>query len=459
MSDIGFSSDSIAKQNIASLKEVAADKAEQRVALVETMHESLAYLAERGRLTPESQKAKAKKKSDLKTLVKVCRKRHLKESDARFKVNAAQAEKKAKEFSLSNPELNQKALLRLHQKIVEAWRAASEGLSDSEIIEMCEQEYSDHYLANCAMEFLQEVSEDTPLETTLEDALARYQDAFGREIQIGKNLIKETQEFADSSSMSPSSLREWYKSVVDSRRGAKVLTPDLMEKMIKTFGYAKTVKASHFFLRGLGAEVRSGNHKFEVAELSDKLAQIRMLQANLQVFRSSRKHMRVLDHALNAYISRGFGQELPKDYDFVRLAVTLMSIVKNRHVSSDLIQVKTRSSHALFRDNLAAVICIVQQKSLMLDDLDPNRVFLSQAHREEVREAFRKALTELYNMAQPELEDYVFSDEEEGDGAQESFEEYEEDEEDLAFDSNIDSIEQDPELKKVMEMFKEKGIV
>lgn len=453
MSDIHFQANSVGQQNISDLKELAAEKAENRAVLVENMQESLQTLADRGKLTENNTKAKVKKK-DLKALVKICRKNHVAEGDGRFKVNKTKTDKSAREFSLSNPELNQKTLLRLFQKLVDAHRSSDEhGLSEQDIIDLCEQEYSDHYLAFCAMEFLNEVAEDTPLENSVEDALSCYQDENGREIQIGKNLMKETQEFADSSSMSPTALRQWYKSVVDSRRGAKLLTPELMENMIKTFGYAKTVKASHFFLRGLGAEVRTGKHHFEVAELSDKLSQIRMLQANLQVFRSSRKHMRVLGYAMQSYLSRGFGQALPKEYDFIRLAITLMTILKNRHVSSDLIQVKTRASHPQLRDNLAAVICIVQQKSLMLDDLDPNRVFLSQAHRMEVIAAFKEALTELYNLAQPELEDYVFTDE------VEEAQVNEDDEEDIAFDSSVDDIESDPEMKKVMEMFKEKGIV
>lgn len=452
MSDIHFQP-SAAKENIEALQTLAEQKSERRAASVENLQDALQNLAERGKLTENSTSARrGKNKKELKELVRVCRKNHLKEGEGKFKVNPAKADREAKEFSLSNPELNQKTLMRLLQKVTSAQRDSTDGLTEQEVIDLCESEYSDHYLAFCSMEFLNEVCKETPLENTLEDTLSTYQDENGREIQIGKNLMKETQEFADSSSMSPTTLRQWYKSVVDAKRSTKLLTPELMENMIKTFGYAKTVKASHFFLRGLGAEVRTGKHSFEVAELSDKLSQIRMLQSNLQVFRSARKHMRVLGHAMHGYLSRGFGQALPKDYDFIRLAITLMTILKNRHVSSDLIQVKTRASHPSLRDNLAAVICIVQQKSLMLEDLDPNRVFLSMAHRMEVIAAFKEALTELYNLAQPELEDYVFDEDEEID-------EGEDDEEDIAFDSNVEDIEKDPELKKVMEMFREKGIV
>lgn len=141
-----------------------------------------------------------------------------------------------------------------------------------------------------------------------------------------------------------------------------------------------------------------------------------------------------------------------KEFDFVKLGVTLMSILENRHVNPDLIQVKVRAAHPALQDNLAGVICIVQQMSLMLDDLDPNRVFLSQAHRSEVRDAFKSALTELYNLAQPELEDYIFDDEELPKPAAD-------DAQDIAFDTQLDSFDKDPELKEMVAMFESKGLI
>lgn len=290
--------------NLQKLHESSQEKTEMQIVRQENLMESRQALADRGKLAEGNKSAKTKRGKGLKECLRVSRKKRAGESKGHQKVAKSRAEEKAKEHSIDNPELNQDMLMSLFERL-------EEGNSEEEVIEAVEEVYPDRYLAHCALEFLKEVTEEgSTLENTLDNALADYQEAHGRDIQIGKNIVNETREFADGAKMSPTQLRSWYRDTLDSKRG-QIRTPVLVSTMIKTFGYEKMVKAAHFFLRALGAEVRCGNYNFERAELSDKLSQIRALQSNLQVFRSARKHMRVLDHALNAYIKKGFGEELP----------------------------------------------------------------------------------------------------------------------------------------------------
>lgn len=375
------------------VKETQALKQEERVALVETGQEmQIANVLQRPPKGPISTIFKK-----LKEFVRRVTRKDGADIKGRQVAKSSQIVKdKAGEFAKKNPELSKETLENILKELVRRHGESEDGLSAQDVEDLVLAYYPDPYLANDVLNFLIESTEGG-LNDTVRDAQGNHEELYPREIQIGKNISEEARTFESRGLDSPSKLREWYRSAVTSTAG-QVKTTDLFLKMMDRFGFEKLVKANHFYLAALGADLRKGG--LSVPELADKVHQVRSLQAIVNVFRMSRMRMRVIDKALNYYAKLGVREQLPPGFDFQSLGRLTMNILQDRNISKDTILQKVRAQG--FGNSEVAMMCVIQQMSLMLNDLDSHRVFMSPVHKEQTEKAFKETCEFLYANAQPE---------------------------------------------------------
>lgn len=296
----------------------------------------------------------------------------------------------AKQFKQKNDELNPQHL----EDILNSIRPDA---SEEEITDIVSKWYPDPFLANDVFEFL-DASTDLEMRNKIRSAHDNYKEKFQREIEIGQNITSEAKTFGTLDT--PDKLREWYRSLVLSTSG-QMKTTDLFLKMMDRFGFDKLVKATNFYLVALGQDLR--NKGIQREELTDKMGQVKSFQAIINVFRMSSMRMRVIPHALEYYAKQGHPDHLPEGYNYQKMGMTLMTILQNRHLNKDMILQIVRDKGFQGADNKGiAMTVVVQQMSLMIRDLDVNRVFTSDTHRVEVEKTFKECLEELYANAQPE---------------------------------------------------------
>jgi hypothetical protein len=210
------------------------------------------------------------------------------------------------------------------------------------------------------------------------------------------------------------------------------------------FGFDKLVKATNFYLAALGADLRKGG--LSMAELGDKVHQVRSFQAIINVFRMSRMRMRVIDKSLEYYAKLGAREQLPPGFDFQAMGRTLMNILQNRHLNKDMIVQQVRAQG--FASSEIAMMCVIQQMSLMLRDLDSNRIFTSDVHKQDVEKSFKECLEELYANAQPEETSEWISDDVLPEGLEDEMSA------DMsAMNKDVEAMKSDPDLKEFMSMF------
>lgn len=319
---------------------------------------------------------------------------------SRLKVN--DLGKKAQEFAKRNPELDP-------QKLEDIIRDLRENMDEEEIAEVIHKHISDPYLAKYAFEFIIDSATDgeSAFKRNVAASYEKHSENYAREIQIGENISDKARAFEDRGLDSPSKLRKWYHTAVEVAPGS-VKTSDLFLKMLDNFGFNKLVKATHFYLASLGAELRKGV-KMPVEEISDKVHQIRSFQAIINVFRVCSHCIRLVDKSMDYYSKRGIHEQLPEGFDFQTMAKTFMTIAQKRHVNVAEIIGTVRAQG--FGSNEVILTMVIQQMSLMIPQVDAHRVFQSDSHKADIQKAFLECLTEQYTKFTPEEENVWISEE------------------------------------------------
>lgn len=424
-----ISSQELTSDRLAETKELNTE-----ISVIETATGKEAVQFAQDRLNPRQLMTTTQNRK-IKDIVRVRRKDGSGDVNDNGKLKPTVIEDKAKEFARRNRELDPEILKRVMKDV-------KEGMSEQEIQDVITSYYPDPYLANDVYDFVIESSMGK-LQDAVRGSKSQHEEQHAREIQIGQNISEQARSFEDKGLDSPTKLREWYHATVTSTPG-QVKTTELFLKMLDRFGFDKLVKAVHFYLAALGADLRKRG--LPGAELGDKVHQVRSFQAIIIVFRMSRMRMRVVDKALEYYAKLGTRESLPPNFDFQAMGRTLMNILQNRHIHKDTILNEVRAQG--FANKEIAMSCVIQQMSLMLNDLDPNRVFTSPTHKEDVIKFFKECLEFLYANAQPEESSEWLSEEILPDGLENELIG-----DTAALNNEIKNMQNDPELKDFMSAF------
>ncbi len=277
----------------------------------------------------------------------------------------SKADSLATAFNKSNPELNKKLLLGLHQQINDSETA-------EEIFERINKTFADKSLADEAIDFLIETQENKKvIQKKYIEAKKNLHAKYAREIQAGRNIGVISRDFSTKGLGSPTALRDLYREVTGNPRSPNKLFEELVEK----FKFSDMKNIIDFVLHSLGSDMKAKGPSIPKAELQRLFGEARTMQAILGVFRFFHSRMNLIKGQFNLQ-----GLMLPSRINFENLSRLLMKLVDERYLSSDKI-LKQGYLLGIGEELLAQSIIYTQYRDAMRQ-ISP-RLFKSEKHRQE----------------------------------------------------------------------------
>jgi hypothetical protein len=318
----------------------------------------------------------------------------------RFKVGEDKnlTQSKIKDKIKSNPELSKESLGRIVNNL-------NSSMSEDEILKVIKQEYTDVFLIHDVIEFVldlvpeeQQIADDS-IGKKLSNLKEKFEKDQPRAIQIGKATIESAKEFAETGLETPKEMRKWYRDTIDTKSG-DLKTSELFFKMLGHFGVLKLIQATHYYMKVIASafnQIVSVKGGMDPIELFDRVNQMKKFQAYVDVLRNSRDCIRVCLVTIERFNRTSpIREALPSGFDFQNFAKTFMNIAQNRYLTKDIISQIVRAQLGLTTSDYIIAL-VTQQMSLMVDKVDPDKIFLSINHKNEVKVAFKQTLEELYS--------------------------------------------------------------
>ena len=283
----------------------------------------------------------------------------------------------AETYQKRNPELQKNTLLALRSYI-------KPEDSSEEILEKIQQTYTDESLADEAIDFLIEVSENKKIvQKKLIETKERFNTTYGREIRAGRNIAANAREFSQAGLGSATGLRDLYREITGKPKDPH----QLFDELSKKFKFSDMKNIIDFILHSLGADMKSKGPSISREELQRLFGEARNMQAILGVFRFFFSRMKLI----KGQFSR-FGLSMPGRVNFEALAKLLMELLQERYPSSNKI---LQLAYTLgVSEELAAQIIILTQYRDAMRHISP-KLFKSERHRQELLLVLIETLSDL----------------------------------------------------------------
>jgi type III secretion protein W len=282
-------------------------------------------------------------------------------------------EETAEQLNKKNPELHTRSLLLLRSQL-----KASD--TKEEILDKVLEMYTDHTLADEALDFLLDTT-DGELARQVSLAKEALNEKHAKEIKAGRNIANQTSEFAAKGLGTPQQLRAVYKEVTGNPRDAN----GLFEELSSNFTYEKMKTLIDFLLSSLGSDLKSKGPSIDRGELHRLLSETRKLQAILWIFRFFKSRMNLIGDAFQK-------QGLKLTFTFDILAKQFMKAIQERYPSAEKI-LQLAAQLGLSEELVAQVIIFTQMRD-GLRQVAP-KLFRSNQHRQDLLNAFIDAIEDL----------------------------------------------------------------
>ena len=290
--------------------------------------------------------------------------------------------KAADDFEKKNPELKAKALVDLRGAI-------SDQDTAEEILDKILKYFPDVSLADEALNFLLEQTDHALQEKVLE-AKDHLSKRFKREIEAGRNILRQAQEAARGGVGSPTSLRDLYRDITGNPRDSNTLFQELSEK----YAFKDLKKILDFLFHSLGDDLKSKGPSISPGLLHRLITEIRSLQAILGVYRFFRTRMKLIQ---KLFAKQGI--PTPPQLSFELLSRQFMVLCNDRYPTGD--KVLQMSSRLGIEKWIIAKIIVFSQLRDAVREMATQQIYNSFQHRDEVFNAIIEALESL----EDELED------------------------------------------------------
>lgn len=281
----------------------------------------------------------------------------------------------AARYERNNDELKEKTLLSLRASVT------SEDTPD-EIINKAFRIYSDHALADDALDFLNETT-DGELNDTIKLAKDKFNQEFKREITAGRNITTQAKEFSKEGLGSPTALRDLYRDVILNQREPLKLFEEFTEK----FSYDKLKIVITFLLHSLGADLNAKGPSIPHGELKRLVDETRSLQAILGVFKFFQSRMNLI-HSQFVYYNLAF----PPRLTFEALGRLFARILAERYMNSEKI-IQVLQVLGLSKEAAAQLIICTQFRDA-LKQIAP-RYYRTPQHRDELFKTIIDTIEEI----------------------------------------------------------------
>lgn len=285
------------------------------------------------------------------------------------------AEEAAQRFERNNEELKARILLILREGIRQQDTA-------EELLNKALKVYTDHSLADEALDFLVQTTEGQTQETA-KAAKERLNTEFGREVKSGRNMGLQAREFAKEGLGTPTSLRALYRDLTGTPREPLKLFEELTQK----FAYDKLKTAINFLLHALGADLKSKGPSIARGELKRLLDETRSLQGILGIFRFFQSRMRLIQREFASY-----DLAYPTKLNFESLSKIFVKLLLERFVNAE--KILQFAKLLGFSDEIIAQIIILTQYRDAIRQVAP-RYFRNPQHQAELLKALIEAIEEL----------------------------------------------------------------
>lgn len=301
--------------------------------------------------------------------------------------DASATQKIAEAHAKSNVELQAKTLLLILARLTDADTV-------DDILEKIIDVYKDHFLVDETLDFLLEASRGKDAQSNkIAHAKSIFNERYGREIRVGKNISTEAREFSKKGLGSPTALRDIYRDMTGNPREA----PDLFDELNASFKFSQMNQVIDFILHSLGTDLKAKGPSISRPELNRLFSEARTMQAILGLYRFFEKRMTM--------IQKQFDKEdlpWPPKVTFEYLAKILMKLLRERYPNGN--KVLQLASYFGISEEVAAQIILFSQYRDSMRHLSP-KLFKSERHRQDTLLAILDGLSDLEDMLEEEEED------------------------------------------------------
>jgi type III secretion protein W len=297
----------------------------------------------------------------------------------------------AQRFNQRNPELKVTVLVLLSDHI-------KLGDSKEVILKKLQQFYPDVSLADEALDYLIEVSEQQQLAEELKRSKEEMNLQHGREITSGRNIQAQVQSAAAQGLGTPTSLRDLYRDITGNPREATTLFEELSQK----YAFKDLKAVADFLLHALGTDLKAKGPSIPPGQLHRLVSEARSLQAILGVYRFFRSRMNLVQ---TLFLKENL--TMPSELTFENFAKVFISLVNERYPTADKVLQSARRLGV--EDWLVAKIIALSQLRDAIREVSLGRIYRSLEHRDELYMSIIEALEDL----EDELEELLDEEKEE----------------------------------------------
>jgi type III secretion protein W len=291
----------------------------------------------------------------------------------------------ADKFQQKNYELKANTLLILKSRLKPDETA-------EDLLSKVLETYSDHALADEALDFLIETSRGQLLEAA-KKAKEQLNQNFSREILAGRNMGTQAREFSEQGLGSPTSLRDLYREITGRPREPLKLFEELSER----FPYAKLKSTITFLLHSLGSDLKSKGPSIPRGELKTLLDETRSLQGILGIFRFFQSRMTLVNRQFESY-----GLSLPNRLNFELLSKQFVKLLAEHYINADKILQSARLL-GISDETMAQIIIFMQMRDAIKQIA--LRYYRNSQHMQELTKAMLEALEQLEDQLEEEEEE------------------------------------------------------
>ncbi len=280
-------------------------------------------------------------------------------------------EEAAARFQKRNPELNERVLVLL-------WQRVQGAETEDEVLDIVQEFFPDPSLADEALEFLIATEPEQARRAMIERARAKLHKRYEKEIRAGKNISTIARAFAGQGLRTPTSLRALYRHLLDHPQDPT----ELFEYLASQFTYDELKEVIKFLVHSLNADLKALRPSLEPSELRLYMTQCRVLSAILGVYFFFIKNQKSLINQFSRY-----GLRYPKEVTFEALSRMFCRLVDDRYPNAMKILSLGPQLHAW--DSIPAQLLYFYLFNRAMGEVAP-RLFRT----EQAKEMLRKALIE-----------------------------------------------------------------
>ena len=282
----------------------------------------------------------------------------------------------ASKFEKRNPEFKSQILQLLLAKVKDCH-------DKDELLKILEEFYPDPTVADEALDFLLATTKGE-LKEIVQQAKEQLHQQKGREIEAGKNIGEQVQQYVELGLGTPSKLRDLYRDLTGNPRDPVALFLELGDR----FNYKEMRKVLSYLFHAMGADLKSQGPSIPPGLLHRLLTEVRNLQAGLGIMRFFKGRMKLI-----AFLFQRNGLEMPPDLNFESMSKAFVSLLQERYPSPEKV-LQLAQKLGVGKEILAEIILFSQMRDAVRE-IAFYHFYRSLQHRDEIYKAILEALEQL----------------------------------------------------------------